>query len=144
MHNFEPVIVSLFFKNNFIYLFLAVLDLCCCARLFSSCGKWGLLSSCSVQASLCGGFSCCRARALGRTGFSKLRHMGSVIVHPRLSSASSIAVVHRFSCTAACLPRPGIKNLCLLRWQVDSLPMSHQGSPEPFIVNQASVSSSIR
>ena len=29
MCNFEPVIVSLFFK--IIYLFLAVLDLCCCA-----------------------------------------------------------------------------------------------------------------
>ena len=31
------------FKNKFIYLFLAVLGLCCCARAFSSCGKWGLL-----------------------------------------------------------------------------------------------------
>ena len=36
----------LFFLNNFIYfiyLFLAVLGLCCCARSFSSCGEWGLL-----------------------------------------------------------------------------------------------------
>ena len=34
-----------FFKNKFIYLilFLAALGLCCCARAFSSCGKWGLL-----------------------------------------------------------------------------------------------------
>ena len=39
-------------------------------RLFSSCGKWGLLSSCGVRASHCSGFSCCRARALGHTGFS--------------------------------------------------------------------------
>ena len=32
------------FKNNlFIYLFLAVLGLCCCARAFSSCGERGLL-----------------------------------------------------------------------------------------------------
>ena len=34
------------FKNYlfiFIYLFLAVLGLCCCARAFSSCGEWGLL-----------------------------------------------------------------------------------------------------
>ena len=36
--------------------------------LLSSCGKWGLLSSCSVQAAHCGGFSCCGARVLGRTG----------------------------------------------------------------------------
>ena len=31
----------LFFINLFIYLFLAVLGLCFCARAFSSCGKWG-------------------------------------------------------------------------------------------------------
>ena len=29
--------------NLFIYLFLAVLGLCFCARAFSSCGKWGPL-----------------------------------------------------------------------------------------------------
>ena len=36
----------LFLKNKFylfIYLFLAALGLCCCARAFSSCGEWGLL-----------------------------------------------------------------------------------------------------
>ena len=33
----------LFFKN--IYLSLAALGLCSCARAFSSCGKWGMLSS---------------------------------------------------------------------------------------------------
>ena len=27
----------------FVYLFLAVLGLRCCARAFSSCGEWGLL-----------------------------------------------------------------------------------------------------
>ena len=34
-----------FFKKiiYFIYLFLAALDLCCCARAISSCGKRGLL-----------------------------------------------------------------------------------------------------
>ena len=31
-----------FFKNKFIYLFLAVLSLRCCARAFSSCGRQGL------------------------------------------------------------------------------------------------------
>ena len=38
--------------------------------LFSSCGEWGYLSSCCVQASHCSGFSCCEAQALGCTGFS--------------------------------------------------------------------------
>ena len=32
-----------FYKQLFIYLFLAVLGLRCCARAFSSCGEWGLL-----------------------------------------------------------------------------------------------------
>ena len=27
----------------FMYLFLAVLGLCCCTWAFSSCGEWGLL-----------------------------------------------------------------------------------------------------
>ena len=31
------------FFFNFIYLFLAVLGLCCCTRAFSSCGEQGLL-----------------------------------------------------------------------------------------------------
>ena len=34
---------SIFFLNKFIYLFLAVLGLCCCAWAFSSCGERGLL-----------------------------------------------------------------------------------------------------
>ena len=54
----------------FIYLFLAVLGLCCYMLAFSSCSKEGLLSSCSEQASHPGGFSCCRAQALWQAGFS--------------------------------------------------------------------------
>ena len=39
-------------------------------ELLSHSGEWGLLSSCSEQASHCGGgFSCCGAVALGK-GFS--------------------------------------------------------------------------
>ena len=34
---------SFFLKNKFIYLFLAVLGLCCRMRAFSSCGERGLL-----------------------------------------------------------------------------------------------------
>ena len=38
------VVVHLFFfLNKFIYLFLAVLGLCCCKWAFSSCDKRGLL-----------------------------------------------------------------------------------------------------
>ena len=57
---------SLLLLKSFIYfLFLAALDLCCCAQAFSSCLEQGLHSSCCVQASWCGGFSCCRAWVLG-------------------------------------------------------------------------------
>ena len=46
----------------FIHLFVsdcARLSLLC--RLFSSYGKWGLIFNCDIWASLCSGFSCCRA-----------------------------------------------------------------------------------
>ena len=56
--------------------------------------------------------------------------MGSVVEASGLWSASSVVVVHRLNCSKAC----GIflgegSNLCLLHWQTDSLPLSHQGSP---------------
>ena len=46
-----------FFLNNFIYLFLIALGLCCCMWAFSSCSEQELLFI-SVQASHFGGFSC--------------------------------------------------------------------------------------
>ena len=36
-------LIPFFFLILFIYLFIAVLGLCFCARAFSSCGKWGPL-----------------------------------------------------------------------------------------------------
>ena len=51
----ENMLTAFYFLNKFT-LFLAVLGLHCCEWAFSSCGE---------QASHCGGFSCCRARALG-------------------------------------------------------------------------------
>ena len=53
--------VLLFFNYYFIYLFLAILGLCCCAQAFSSC---------CARASHCGNISYCGAWALGWTGFS--------------------------------------------------------------------------
>ena len=74
-------------------------------------------SSCDAQASHRSGFSRCRTQALGHVGFSS-RNMGSEVV------------VLRLSCSAACgiFPDQG-SNPCPLHWQVDSLPLSHQGSP---------------
>ena len=62
-------------------------------RTFSSCGEWGLLSSCSVRASHCSGFSGYRARILG--------HMGFRAVAPQASERRLTAVAPRLSCSAA-------------------------------------------
>ena len=73
----------------FINLIVAVLGLpcgaqalCCCTWAFSSCGKWGLLSSCGALASHCSGFFCCEVQVLGQ--------------------AVSEAVVRGVNCPTAC------------------------------------------
>ena len=88
---------NLFFINYLLFiLFLVALGLCFCVLAFSSCGEWGLLSSSGVQASHCGGFSCCKhglqahrlqqfqlmgsrvwAQQLGCTGLVAPRYVGS-------------------------------------------------------------------
>ena len=68
---------------------------------FSSCSEWGLLSSCSVPASHCCGFSCYGAPAQG--------------------VQASANVAHGLSCCMACgmFPAQGL-NLCPLHCKVDS------------------------
>ena len=123
-------------KKKFVSLFLAMLSLCCCAELSSSCGERGLLPSCGVQVPHSGAFSC-RARALG--------HMGC-------SSCSSWALEHGLnSCGAqaySCSTAYGIfldqgLNLCLLHWQADSLPINHHGSPSQVVLLVLSCMSSL-
>ena len=81
--------------------FFACTGSSCCTWAFSTCSEWGLLSSCSVKASHCSDFSCCRAQPLG---------MQALVVG-----------AHRLSCFMACgiVPDQGW-NLCPLHWQVDS------------------------
>ena len=56
--------------------------------------------------------------------------MGSVGAAPGRWSTGCIVAVHGLSCSAACRTFPVRGwNLCLLHWQVESLPLSHQGSP---------------
>ena len=96
-------------------LFLTVLGLHCQMGFVSSCGPWGLLSSCLGWAS-CGGFSLgaqpqslplqrpgAQAQVLWPTGLVALPSVGSFRVRRTV--------------------------LCLLHWQVDSLSLSHQGRP---------------
>ena len=86
---------------------------------------------CGAWASHCGGFSCCRAWALGT--------WASAIVACGLQSAGSVVVAHGPSCSAACgiLLDQG-SNPCSLHWQADSYPLCHQGSPEYPHFNPAS------
>ena len=70
----------------------------------------GITLCCGARASGRGGFSCCRAQALG--------HLGSV------------AVVHRLSCPVARGIFPDQRlNPCPPHSQGDSYPLDHQGSP---------------
>ena len=48
-----------------LFIILTALGLCCCAWAFSSCSERGTSLRCGAWASLCGGFSCCGAWALG-------------------------------------------------------------------------------
>jgi len=56
--------------------------------------------------------------------------VASLVAENRLQDVrASVVVAHGLSCSAACGILPGQRlNPCLHRWQVDSLPLSHQGS----------------
>ena len=49
----------------YLFIFLDVLGLRCCVRAFLQLQRAGATLPCGAQASHCGGFSCCRAWALG-------------------------------------------------------------------------------
>ena len=105
----QEIHVSLlnFFLNKFIYLFIWLHWVFVAAHvLFSSCGE----CRCQAWASHCGGFSCCRARALGA--------WASVVVACGLSSCGSRAPERRLSscgaraqllCSRWDLPRLGLE-----------------------------------
>ena len=81
------------FQGSFYLFILTALGLCCYMWAFSRCRGWRLLFSCRVGASHCGGFSCCRAQALG--------HAGSVVV------------TSGFSCFTACGIFPDQDQTCV-------------------------------
>ena len=94
---------SFFFFNCFISFFLVVLGRTAAQA----------VSSWDVRASHCSGVSCCGAAAL--------------------ECKASAVVVHGLHCSMVCgiFPGQGLKP-CVLHWQVDSLPLSHHGSPLRF------------
>ena len=122
-----------FLINLFIYLLLAVLGPRCCARALSSCGERGL-----PLAAVCGPLIVVASPA-AEHGPQACRpqqpwHVGPAVVARGPQSSGSAVVEHRPSCSAACGTLPGQgSNPCPQRWQADSQPLRHQGSPILFI-----------
>ena len=95
----------------------------------NSCSKRGLLSSCNDGLLTVVAFL---AAEHGRQayGLSIVAATGSVVAAHGHQSTGLIAVAHGLSWSTArgIFPDRG-SNLCLLHWQADSSPLSHQGSP---------------
>ena len=91
--------ILLFLKNNFTYLLLAVLGLCCCSGFSPVARSWGY----SLAAVL-----------------GLLTELVSLVEH-RLQSAGSVVVVHGLSCSKVCeiFLDQGL-NPRLMHWQSDS------------------------
>ena len=111
---------------------VAVLGLCCGAwalhcreRALSSCGEQGLPSSCSEQASHCGGISCCRAQALGREGFSRCRVHTDLVASRRVGSSQTR--------DPARVPCPGRQ--ILNHWTTGKVPFTKFFKPEKHVLN---------
>ena len=90
----------------------------------------GLCSSCSGQAFRRCSFSYCWAQALQCSGCSSW-NTRIPSLRLRALGQGSVVAVDGLSCPAArgIFLGQGL-NPCLLHWQTDSLPMSHQGSPK--------------
>ena len=100
--------------------------------LFSSCGKWGLLSSCSARPPPCGGFSCCgapvpgpRASAVAARGLSSGGTWAQLLRGMWDLPASEIKLVSPASAaeffTAEPPGKPRITNLLLSSGRVHSM-----------------------
>ena len=129
---FLSLVHSYIYLCNFIDFFLAVLGLLCFMgfSLVATSGGYSLLPDVA--------FSLRWLLLLQSTGPGTcrlwwLQLVDSVVVAPRLRSMGSTVAAHGLSCSVASgiFPDQG-SNPGLLRWQVDSLPLSHQGSPYVF------------
>ena len=90
----------------------------------------GLLSSCGAWASYHGGFSLLWSTGSRARWFHQLWYVSSVVVTPRFESTGSTVVAHRLHYSMVHRIFPDRRsNPCLLHWQTDTLPLSHQGSP---------------
>ena len=114
--------------------FLAVLGLGCCEDSPPAAAS-GRALCCSPQA-FHRSSSLAAQPALGREGLSTCRVWSQGCASQVLEQGST-AVVCRLTCSEACgiFPDQG-SNPSLLNWQADSLPLSHQGSPNYSLIHQ--------
>ena len=110
---------------RFIYLFLALLDLCCCAPGFLQLQPEGTTLCCIMWASHCSGFFGCGTQALGM--------QASVVPEDGLSSCGTWA---QLLCSIWDLPCPGIEHMSPAFGR--QIPLDHQGSPLPYALNKRS------
>ena len=110
---FPPYYCFFFFKL-WVYLFIYLFNLWLCWVFVSVRGLSLVAASGGHSSSRCAGLSLTRPLLWSTSS----RRAGSVVV------------AHGPSCSAACgiFPDQG-SNPCPLHWQVDSQPLSHQGSP---------------
>ena len=109
--------------------------LCCCAWAFSSCGEWGLLSSCNVQTFHCSGFllQSTGSRCAGLSSWST-QAQSLWLVGPRVQAQWLL-----FMGLSCCMPcgiflDQGL-NPCPLQYQVDSYPLHHQETRKFFEID---------
>ena len=68
--------------------------------------------------------------------YSPIVALGFSVLWLLFQSTVSIVVAHRLSCSIGCgIIQDQGSNQCLLHWQADSLPLSHQGSPFYYFLN---------
>ena len=101
----------------FVIFILAVLDLCCCVWAFSGC---------SLRASHCNDFSCCRARALGE--------QVSVVVARGLQSTGSVVVAIGFVAPQHVGSSQTRDQTCVPYMGSRLLTLNHLGSPRWYLL----------
>ena len=129
---------------SFVFWIISILFIFGCAgsslllKLFSSCGKQGLLSSCSARTSRVEASPIAEYR-LEVPELQQFQHAGSAVAAHRLWSAGSVAVVHELSSPETCGIFPNQDaNSRPLHWQAGSYPLGHRGSPT-YILNMRGV-----
>ena len=96
---------------------------------FSGCGEWGLLSSRGTRVSHCGDSSCCRAQALGHTGFSSCAGGLSCGCRTLICSVaqSSLTLYNSVDCSPPGSSVCGIFQASIL----EQVSISYSGGPSP-------------